>query len=222
MALLAAASPEATIDALAELSIAERDAHLLKMRQWAFGAQMTGLVTCHGCGERLELNFSVKDISPWPDGEVAGLDEPFCLSTGDYELHFRLPNSHDLSAVAIPGDLAERRRQLFERCVLAVREAGEERSVDQIPDDVVDAVAEAMGRADPMADLQIALSCPACERRWKETFDIVSFFWREIDAWARRLLRDVHKLASAYGWREADILEMTPRRRQFYLEMVGG
>jgi hypothetical protein len=34
-------------------------------------------------------------------------------------------------------------------------------------------------------------------------------------------LREVHTLAWAYGWREADILAMSPARRQFYIELVG-
>ena len=51
-------------------------------------------------------------------------------------------------------------------------------------------------------------------------FDIVSFFWAEIDAWARRVLREVNVLARAYGWRESDILALSPVRRQIYLSMV--
>jgi hypothetical protein len=49
----------------------------------------------------------------------------------------------------------------------------------------------------------------------------VTFFWKEIAAHAKRLLREVHILAAAYKWREADILAMNPNRRQYYLEMVG-
>jgi hypothetical protein len=50
--------------------------------------------------------------------------------------------------------------------------------------------------------------------------DIASYLWSEIHAWAGRMLRDVHALAAAYGWREADILAMSPWRRQAYLEMI--
>jgi hypothetical protein len=50
----------------------------------------------------------------------------------------------------------------------------------------------------------------------------VSFFWNEINTWAYRMLRDVHALATAYGWREADIVAMSPWRRQVYLDMVSG
>jgi hypothetical protein len=37
---------------------------------------------------------------------------------------------------------------------------------------------------------------------------------------ARRLLIEVHSLASAYGWSETDILSMSEPRRALYLEMV--
>ena len=53
------------------------------------------------------------------------------------------------------------------------------------------------------------------------TFDIGAFFWSEIDAWAGRILQQVHVLASAYGWSERDVLALSPVRRQLYLGMVG-
>ena len=49
----------------------------------------------------------------------------------------------------------------------------------------------------------------------------MSFLWTEIEAWAWRMLSDVHTLARAYGWGERDILALSPTRRQFYLEMGG-
>ena len=54
-----------------------------------------------------------------------------------------------------------------------------------------------------------------------ESFDIVSFFWSELTAWSIRILDHVHRLASAYGWSEADILTMTPSRREMYLARIG-
>ena len=74
---------------------------------------------------------------------------------------------------------------------------------------------------DPLAAIDIPLDCLNCGHQWQPLFDIVSFFWTEIAAQARRLLREVHTLARYYGWREADILAMSAIRRQFYLEMGG-
>ena len=125
-------------------------------------------------------------------------------------------------AVAASTDEALPHQQLLERCLLAVRYQGTEQAIDQLPTDVEQAVGARMAQADPQADVQLALSCPGCRHHWQAPFDIVSFFWNELHAWACRILRDVHTLASAYGWREADILAMSSWRRQVYLEMVNG
>ena len=79
-----------------------------------------------------------------------------------------------------------------------------------------------MADADPQADVRLALDCPACGHKFLAAFDVVAYFWSEINAWAYRLLGEVHTLASAYGWREDDILALSPWRRHVYLEMVGG
>jgi hypothetical protein len=77
-----------------------------------------------------------------------------------------------------------------------------------------------MERADPRGRIQFALDCPACLKHWEETFDITSFFWSEVSAWALRQLREVHVIASTYGWSEAEILALGPARRRAYLEMI--
>jgi hypothetical protein len=82
------------------------------------------------------------------------------------------------------------------------------------------AVAQKMSDADPQADVHTGLTCPECGHHWEAVFDIVSFFWEEIENWIRRTLREVHLLASAYNWRESDILALSPWRRQYYLQMV--
>jgi hypothetical protein len=42
-----------------------------------------------------------------------------------------------------------------------------------------------------------------------------------METYARRLLYDVHALASAYGWSEDEVLAVSPARRRCYLEMAG-
>ena len=226
--LLAAACPNTPREVLAQLSIGERDARLLTLREWTFGPQLVSLATCPDCGERLELSFSVSDIrvgdvcvtpsaAPLPGpGDEAG-NETLSLSTGGYEVRFRLPNCLDLVVIADQKEVATTRGLLLERCILDAQQNGKETALDQLPADVIDAVMEHMTEADPQADVQLDLSCPLCDHRWQAAFDIVSFFWSEINVWAHRVLREVHILASAYGWREADILAMSPWRRQFYL-----
>ncbi len=120
------------------------------------------------------------------------------------------------------GDAAARRRALLRRCLSSIVYHGAGQAPDSLSMEVEAAVVAQMAQANPQAEVNLSLSCPSCACQWQAVFDIASFFWTEIDAWARRLLRDVHRLAVAYGWRESDILAMSPLRRQLYLNMLGG
>jgi hypothetical protein len=89
-----------------------------------------------------------------------------------------------------------------------------------LPDGAVSAIVTQMAHCDPRANIELALECPACRHEWLALLNVVSFFWKEIEAWSRRTLAEVHALASAYGWTEAEILALSPWRRQVYLEML--
>ncbi len=217
LALLAVAFPETPGDTLAELSIGQRDLCLLTLREQTFGSQLAGLTACPECDARLELSFDVRDVRVELPSEFV---EVHSLNVSDYQVRFRVPNSLDLSALTSTSSLSAARQLLFERCLLSAQRDGE--AIDQLPVEVVDAVSARMAEVDPQADVRLALVCPVCRHNWEATFDIVSFFWSEINAWALRILREVHMLASAYGWCESEILALSQQRRQFYLEMVGG
>lgn len=213
LALLAAACPGTPPDELAKLSIGRRDALLLTLREWTFGSRMACVVACPACGERLEPSFDAADIR-LETAEEAGSGE-LSLTFHGREVRFRLPNSLDMLALAGSQDLAGARRALLDRCLSKPPRR-------PVPEELAAEVARKMTEADPQADVQLALSCPSCAHSWSAVFDITSFFWREIEAWACRVLREVHALAFAYGWQEDYILSLSPRRRQAYLQMVGG
>ena len=110
---------------------------------------------------------------------------------------------------------------LLHRCLLSVEQRGAPADYDKLPPEAVEGVTKSMAEADPLADIQLSLTCPNCEQPWRAVFDIVSFLWMEIEVWAWRILKEVHTLAQAYGWSEREILTLSPTRRQLYLDMVG-
>jgi len=216
LTLLSIACPDSSAKDLAELSIGQRDACLLTLREWVFGSQLVSVVDCPKCSDRLELTFAIADIrvaSAPPSTSI------LFLEMDAYVVRFRLPNSSDL-AVITASDPAIAQEQLLKRCLLETHYKQEPYPLDQMPSEVLDSVVEQMALADPQAEVKLSLTCPACQHVWKSVFDIVSYFWDELNVWAIRLLREVHVLASAYGWHEADILAMHPHRRQMYLELV--
>lgn len=217
LTLLASACPEMTLEQLSKLSIGQRNARLLQLRSWTFGRQLPSITMCPNCSEHLELIFSINDILIAADGE---LSETISLSIEDHEVRFRLPQSIDLIDIAGEKDLKMRRELLLERCLLEARFQDEMIPANSLPARVVEAVEERMAEADPNANAEIKLSCSSCNHQWQTKFDILSYFWSEINAWAQRTLREIHLLASTYGWREGEILSMSPTRRRLYLEMA--
>lgn len=215
--LLTAALPELAPDALAQASVGRRDGWLLDLRERLFGSRLNCVASCPRCAERLEIAFDSSDIRRPAD---AACNAAYTHMVDEFQIEFRLPDSGDLTEIAPLGDESAGRTALIERCILRATENGVEVPVTALPDSVVSAVIEHIGDLDPQADVSIELNCPYCGECWQAVFDIVSFFWKEIGAWAARILRDVHTLASAYGWREADILAMSSARRQIYLTLV--
>lgn len=220
---------------LARLSIGQRDSWLLNLRESAFGSQLTSLAVCPACGECLETTFNIADLHVGRERaetksaskalalqESAPPPEAFSLAVEEYEVSFRLPNSQDLLALACRADADKAHRALLSRCLLRATHGGKDLAVEQLPENVLAAIEKRIAETDPQADVRLAFSCTRCAGRWEEIFDINSFLWTEINAWATRILREVHTLAKAYGWRERDILEMSAWRREFYLNMVAG
>jgi len=214
--LLGMARPERSAAEWNHVSIGERDRTLFRIREELFGSRIEATAECPRCGERLELAFGTNDICAG-DAEPPAPHESLRLERAGYEVVYRLPTTADLSEMGA----GEGRNVLLKRCVEVARFGVQDVDAEGLPDEVVTAIAAGMAEADPQAEVRIAVTCPSCSNEWSPMFDIVGFLWGEIEDWAERLLLDVHALASAYGWSERDIVAMSPRRRRFYLDMVG-
>jgi hypothetical protein len=218
LALLGAACPEISADALASLSIGQRDAGLLTLRERLWGPRMTAVTACPRCREALEFGLDTREmLSNSPRSQP----DEIPVNLSEFSLTLRLPTSRDLLDTAGESDLETCRDLIFRRCLVSAHQGDTEVDCDDLPADVVAAAIRSMAEADPLADIRLQAACPSCKHRWQAVFDIVTFLWTELEIWAWRILSDVHTLASAYGWRECDVLALSPTRRQFYLDMAG-
>ncbi len=214
--LLHAACPDEPPEALAALHVGRRDARLLRLRTLTMGPRLDCEAACPACAERLEFSLQADDLGA---AAAPPADTPLSLELQGYALLFRLPNSQDLM-VAAGQNPHEAERQILRRCLVQAVHAGENVMLDDLPDKVLAAMSRRMAEADELADMRFDLTCPACDHAWQAPFDIVAYFWRELEEGVQRLLHEAHRLAAAYGWREADILAMSPWRRQQYLNFL--
>ena len=229
--VLGAAMPETPYERLADWPLGRRNRALAELRLRSFGNHLQGWIACASCGERLEFDLDSRVIvdAGREAEESADADAGAMIIVNQQA--FRLPTSRDVALAAHESDARLAAIRIVESCRVALPHAANvpaSREVTGIDDpaaanwsdDALDEIGERMAAADPLAETRLALHCPQCERDWEETLDIGEFMWAEIEARARRLLREVHLLATAYGWTETEVLTLGENRRARYVEMV--
>jgi hypothetical protein len=224
LALLRIAMPGSTREELERLSVGRRDAALLTLRESVFGRRLSAHAVCPGCSERLEFGLDSGDLRAGERSEAArrnGIAE-ISVRAGEHLVRCRPLCTSDLLAAEAQTEADEARSVLISRCILSAETRGRSVSPLDLPPEVVAEVSARMAEADPQADVVVSVACPSCSREWRVAFDIVSFFWRELSAWGSRMLHEIHTLASAYGWSERQILEISPARRRAYVELAAG
>jgi hypothetical protein len=215
-ALLEPACPDATPAMLAALPLGERDALLLQVRRALFGPTMACSACCPACGERCE--WEQPAVAP-PAPALQGDEGPVWQQAG-WRVRLRVPSGLDAAALAEAGASTDAAAWLA-CCVVEAQRDGIAVRPGEVPATLAAPLADALVAADPRLDTAIALICPACAHAWEADLDIGAYLLAELDGWARGLLGEVHELARAYGWTEAEVLALGPRRRAAYLAMVG-
>lgn len=212
LALLAYAHADLSRTELGALSLGRRDALLLRLRLRLFGSELAFVSTCPACASVVESSL---DLAQMPLDVSSPL--PQTLRWDKRSIAFRVPTVADL--IDLPDDPETARRALAARCISGASVEDAQAVAEALPEPALAALGAAMSTADPTAAARFELECPDCRQRWQSGFDIANFLWREVDAWARRTVRDVHTLARAYAWSEREVLALSPTRRQMYLEL---
>jgi len=211
--------PERPWAELAAVSVGQRDAMVLALRRATLGPALHSFATCPGCAGQLEFELNADELGMGSGRQEQPIAHTF--QEGSFSVNCRLPDSTDLYAASSCANVEEARQIILTRCVLSVEEGGRALTAGEIPSTIADDIEAFLSERDCADEISLKLECPACGRGWELALDIVSFFWREIQSAARRIVLEVDALARCYGWSETEILNMTPARRQLYLEMVG-
>lgn len=219
LALLAPVFPGDSAPTLARLPLGERDRLLLQLRKLTLGSKLSAIVRCPTCSGELRADLSTDDLCSSAPQEGTAPDT--ASSGGERPVQARLPTTLDLEAAAAAADPAIARDLLIARCLATADDAAVTEPAAISPR-LAAAAAQAIAVADPATDIELAFRCPGCGHHWEEPFDIAEFFWIELQACARRLLGEIHEIAGAYGWSEAEILALSPARRASYIELIRG
>lgn len=212
--LAALALPGLTLQDCAALALGARDRALAGLREATFGAALSLRATCPACGAAVDVATTIEDLRVEAGEirevvvEIAGL--PFAA---------RPATSADLAVLADIADPAEAREILARRCLVPLGDHPVPAALDAVETDLIGA---ALATVDPASDLFVALRCLECATPWDAPMDIARILAADIAAASETLIDDIHELAAAYHWSEAEILALAPERRLAYLKRLRG
>jgi len=202
---------------LSNLTIGERNHRLLELRQQLFGSKLEAYVECPKCDQALDLVFSTDQFG---FDRARDLPAEQVIESGAITASVRLPNGHDLIALANIETAEEGRALLFSRCLSDLRKDGHAAKITELDEDDLSALETLIAELDPRMELLFDLNCPACANQWQAPLEVDVYLWHEFDTHARELLENIHLLARAYGWSESEILAMSEKRRRYYVERL--
>ena len=206
-----AAFPESRTESIPDWPLGRRNRALAELHCASFDRWLRGWTACEQCAERLEFQVDGQAL-------MASGEERACVPIAYAGSEFRLPTSRDLAAIAEESDPSAAALRLLRQCRIASNSS--EASDEGWSEAELEVIGERMAAADPLAEILLHFDCPVCGCAFDESLDLTAFLWAEMESRAKRLLLDVHELATAYGWSEAEILSLSAARRNAYLEMV--
>jgi hypothetical protein len=172
--------------------------HLGRERVWLTG-------TCATCGAPFDAPADLGALPAKPGGEgypeaaAEGLDGPILL---------RAPTGADQEAVA-GLDEAAAAAALLARCAPGA-------DVDAWPEEALDRLDAALAELSPEVAGEVATACPACGAACRAALDLAEVVLGALgDPY-----EDVHAIAAAYHWSEAEILALPTERRRRYLRLI--
>jgi hypothetical protein len=163
--------------------------------------------SCADCGARFDFELSLADI---PLGQAGPGFPRATVQTSLGERVFDVPNGgHEEHLAQARGDLA--------RALVAVLGVGETAAADAMAFDAADLarIEAALDAAAPDIGDRVTLDCPDCGHANVIEIDPLEF----AQVHSGHVLGDVHRIARAYGWREAAILALPSDRRRAYAGM---
>lgn len=197
-------------DALCADTPGGRNRRYLVLHRELVGLTMEAQAQCPKCATLCEFPLPLDAMLASP---VPAPREEAEIRHAGRTYRFRMPTMADVAALGSWASGAEMGRAVAEMC----RVGGAE---EELPDGAIERLSDALDAADPLANPAFGVGCAECGLGFSASIDLASFVAREFDRLVDRLLREVHQLARAYGWSEAEILAIPPARRARYLALV--
>jgi hypothetical protein len=193
------------------LTLSDRDRILALIYAAGFGDHVESQLNCEACNKEFEVRFSlvelVASLHEPKNGPALGPDSDGIYALADGR-RFRLPTTEDERAVA-GMDSARAVAELLVRCTVAGQ-------ASENPEELQNAM-EQLG---PILSLDIPTKCAFCSVEQLVRFDLSSYLDSALRKERALLVREVHRLATAYHWSFDEILGLPRSQRRLFVGLA--
>lgn len=194
-------------------TLAQRLQGLLAVAQASGVRSLALLQRCGSCAESLEVEI---DLGRFEREET--VTEFTWSPEPDHTWQVALPTGRDQQEWSRCN---ERRMPAMAGALVRAIDGATPASEWEISHDRIEGLAQALERHDPLTALELETACPACRAATHIEVDLEAELLVRLHALQRQTLDDVHRLACAYHWSEACILQLPAWRRRYYLAQLG-
>lgn len=198
-------------EAPAPRGLGARNRALLALRNALFNRRWFLCSACPACATESEFAVDCVDLAD----QLAEhpVEECTTIEWSGRTLTARAPTVDDLIAIAREADGAGAARALLARCL----DGADDLAIDEQAIERLEGQLEAL---DPAASIAFQVRCVACDHEWSSPLDVGEALSAELQRAAERTLTEIDALARAYGWSEAEVMQLSPVRRAAYLQLV--
>jgi hypothetical protein len=206
------------------LTISRRIEYLLHLA--AVSREFTGRVSLRcpqaECRQSLEINLPITEIIAVQHGaekqdQLEWRQEPNILQ-------FRRPTGHDQRAWQKRSfaDVAQARAAIVQSLLVGAAETGPavQNLIGLPPMKFADAIENSLEEFDPLVAFVVRVCCPQCSVETDFPVDLEAIALTELKKTQIESFQNIHCLASAYHWSEAEILCLSPHKRRRYLKLI--
>lgn len=198
---------------LASLCVADRQLLMLRLGELLDGNRVWLTGCCEACRSPFDFSLARSAIPVTP----AGAGYPLASATvRGRDVTLRMPTGADQEQLAGLDDRAAL-ETLLRLCLVSVDgQAPDPAFIAGLGAEEIALLEQAVEGTAPAVATRLVAACPECGTEQTLRFDPYAFRRLSVDT----LLREVHLLASAYHWSEAEILALPTERRRRYLRLI--
>jgi len=184
------------------LTVSAADRLLAAIYRDLYDDQAECRLSCAACGQPFQFVLDLREVIAAQDAERPG-------PPGD-DGAWPLPDGRRVRAPTL-GDVATapEPRELIARLLVAGAPAADETALQAF-----------LERAAPVLALDLEADCPHCESHETARFDLAHYLGARLAGERAFLIREVHLIASRYGWDLADIYRLSRRDRRAYAGLI--